>query len=191
MITIKKIRAEIEKWRDIPGYEGLYQVSNLGRVKSLNYNNTGKEGIMSFIPDKWGYLMARLSKDNKRSTFKVHRLVAQAFIQNPENLPQVNHKDEDKTNNRVYVNPNGSIDPSKSNLEWCTSQYNVNYGTARKRQSEKIRKPIAQFSMDGEFIEKYSSAKEAFEKTGIYKDGIARTARGLYKYSGGFIWRYA
>lgn len=114
----------MEEWKDIIGYEGKYQVSNLGRIKSLNYNNTGEEGILDGDTNKRGYKVVNLSKNGKGRTFLLHRLVAIAFIPNPNNLPEVNHINEDKNNNCV------------DNLEWCTSEYNANYGTRNKRISK-------------------------------------------------------
>ena len=121
-----------EEWRDIKGYEGLYQVSNLGRVKSL-IRGTGNQFRFSKVEvilkphlTKKGYFRLSLSKNNKRKSFQVHRLVAEAFIPNPNNYPQVNHKDENKTNNCV------------DNLEWCTNKYNCNYGN----HGEKISKAL-------------------------------------------------
>ena len=118
-----------EIWKDIVGYEGLYQVSNFGRVKSLaKYKNGNggskfwrKERILKPANTGRGYLMVVLIKEKKRTTYILHRLVAQAFIPNPNNLPQINHKDENKTNNVV------------SNLEWCDNKYNSNYGTRNVR----------------------------------------------------------
>ena len=107
-----------EYWKPVVGYEGLYEVSNLGRVKSLKF---GKERILKPQKDTSGYLCVTLCKNNNQCQFKVHRLVAEAFIPNPNNLPQTNHKDECKTNNIA------------SNLEWCDRKYNVNYGTRTKR----------------------------------------------------------
>ena len=115
-----------EEWRDIEGYEGLYQVSNLGRVRSLNCRgHKGCIGILTPRLDGKGYEMVALYKEGKARNTKVHRLVAQAFIPNPNNYPQVNHKDENKINNNV------------SNLEWCTVLYNNCYGTRLKRVSDK------------------------------------------------------
>lgn len=113
----------MEEWRDIKGYEGLYQVSNLGRIKSLNYRSSNREEILKLHNNKKGYKQIRLSKEKTRKSYLVHRLVAQEFIPNPYNLPEINHKDECKYNNVV------------ENLEWCTSKYNANYGTKIKRAS--------------------------------------------------------
>ena len=118
----------MEEWRDIKGYEGRYQVSNLGRVKSLKdrYGNY-REKILNPRNSIQGYLDISLYKNGVSKRFKVHRLVAEAFISNINNYSQVNHKDENKQNNRV------------ENLEWCTSKYNANYGTRNKRHSEKMK----------------------------------------------------
>ena len=102
----------MEKWIDIKGYERMYQVSNLGRVKSLKFN---REKIMNLTYNRYGYLTVKLSKDNIKKTYKVHRLVGIAFIPNPENKPQVNHKNTVRDDNRV------------DNLEWNTSKENLDY----------------------------------------------------------------
>lgn len=120
----------IEEWRPVIGYEGLYEVSSLGRVRSLDKYVKGKgyrlhKGkVLSPTKNKNGYLKVNLHCNGKRKTITVHRLVAQAFIPNPDNLPQVNHRDEDKTNNRV------------ENLEMCDVKYNLSYGTARIRERD-------------------------------------------------------
>ena len=110
-----------EIWRPVVGYEGLYEVSSYGRVRSLdryiNNNSFRKGKILKFSTNRRGYLKAHLSLNNKVKTYLVHRIVAISFIPNPDNLPEVNHKDEDKTNNSV------------DNLEWCNRSYNINYGT--------------------------------------------------------------
>ena len=111
----------IEEWRSVPGYEGLYEVSNTGRVRSLDkydsMNRFLRGRILRLFTDGLGYLRAQLYSNSKRKSFLVHRLVAQAFIPNPDNLPQVNHRDENPSNDNV------------DNLEWCDGKYNVNYGT--------------------------------------------------------------
>lgn len=116
-----------EIWKDIKGYEGLYQVSNLGRVKSLDYRHKGTSKVMSPGKQKNGYLNVGLWSGRKKETKYVHRLVAEAFVPNPNNWPEVNHKDECLTNNVA------------SNLEWCTSEYNANYGTRNQRMSKSKR----------------------------------------------------
>lgn len=120
----------IEIWKPIKKYEGLYEISSLGRVKSLNYNHTGKSKILKPAL-RGGYLAVSLFKNNNLKTFPIHRLVAIAFIPNPNNFSQVNHKNEQKTQNYV------------TNLEWCTQKYNVNYGTRSKRVSETMKGKFA------------------------------------------------
>ena len=111
----------LEIWKDIEGYEGLYQVSNLGRVKSLKVSKIKSERIRKSYQQSSGYISIVLCKNGKVTNHKIHRLVANAFIDNPDNLPEVNHMDEDKTNNCV------------DNLEWCDSSYNKNYGTRTEK----------------------------------------------------------
>ena len=122
---------DLEQWKDIKGYEGLYQVSNLGNVKALK-KRAGKsirnEKLLKTYIDKYGYVYTILCKNNKTHLATIHRLIAEAFIPNPNNLPQINHKDENKQNNNI------------DNLEWCTCKYNINYGTRTKRAFEKRRK---------------------------------------------------
>ena len=175
-----------EEWRKIQGQE--YEVSNFGRVRSLTrklWNGCGffvKEGkILKPRPLPTGYLRVNLSHDK---TYYIHRLVAEAFISNPDNLPQVNHKDENKQNNSV------------DNLEWCTGKYNVNYGTGRKRAAEKKRgkiinnKPILQCSRDGTIMRKFVSVTAASRETGIDNSHIGKVANGVNRTAGGFVWRW-
>ncbi len=160
-----------EVWKDVVGYEGYYQVSNLGRVKSLQtkaYSHAKKcaipvmrEKILKPFPDTDKYLMIDLKKDGNRNCQKVHRLVAKAFITNPDNLPQVNHKDENKQNNCV------------DNLEWCTNQYNSTYGTAKQRMAQKQKKKVLQISATGEIVNKWNSVNEATRDLGVSKNTIA------------------
>ena len=122
----------MEEWKNVIGYEGLYEVSNTGQVRSLDryvkYSNgrihLHKGKVLSPVKDKYGYLTVVLSCNGKQKTIKIHRLVAQAFLPNPDNLPQVNHRDEVKLNNCV------------DNLEWCSAKYNLSYGTARIRERD-------------------------------------------------------
>ena len=164
----------IEVWKDIPEYEGLYQVSNMGRVKSIGY---GEERILKPGKLKKGYLQVILFKDGKQKHFQVHRLVALAFIQNPLNLPQVNHKNEDKTDNRV------------SNLEFCTNLYNVNYGTRNERIIKSKSKPVAQYTLDGIFVGMYHSITEA-ARQGFKQPNISQCCNGKLKTYKNYIWKW-
>ena len=168
-----------EIWKDIEGYKGLYQVSNLGRVKSLNYRRTGKEGIMKGVDDGCGYLQVALSKDGKDKKCRLNRLVAQAFLENPNSLPEVNHKNEDKTDNCV------------ENLEWCDRAYNVNYGTGNKNRAEKRSKPLYSINKESGLVTYWESAKVASRQTGIAKQNICACLKGNRKSAGGHIWLYA
>lgn len=161
----------VEIWKDIEGYEGLYQISSLGRVKSL-YNS--KEIIRKTRINKFGYPYLNLSKNGKKKTFTVHRLVALAFLPNPDNLSQVNHIDEDKTNNRV------------ENLEWCSAKYNANFGTRNMRGSFKRYKKIICI----ETGKIYLSLSEASKQTGFSQSALSSACTGRYKTSFGFHWRY-
>ena len=160
-----------EIWRDIEGYEGLYQISNKGNVKSL-YN--GSERILKPRDNGRGYYKIELYNDGVRKYFKLHRLVAQAFIPNPHNLPEINHRDENKKNNCV------------ENLEWIRHIDNCNYGT----RNERISRKILQYSRSGEFIREWPSAIEVERLLGIHRVNIAQCCKGKRKSAGGFIWRY-
>ena len=164
-----------EIWKDIVDYEGLYQISNQGRVKSLKY---GKERIMKPGNNGDGYLFVWLWKNGERKKYKIHRLVAQAFLHNPNNLPQVNHKDEDKTNNKV------------DNLEWCSSKYNINYGTRNQRCVDKISKPVLKYSKNGELIKEWKSLADVERNLGYFKTNISNCCTGRYNSAYGFIWKY-
>mgnify|MGYP002523744471 CR=1 FL=1 len=214
-----------EVWRDVVGYEGYYQVSNLGRVKSLerfvkrgNHSIHVKEKFLKISINSMGYYFVVLVAKEIGKTWKqmrTHRLVAMAFIPNPDNLPQVNHKDENPLNNFVYVNPDGSVDESKSNLEWCDQKYNSNYGTSRERMIATRRKrydlkeltrkaratinakkesnadiPINQFTWDGKFVQRFASIAEACRRTNIARATISDCANDVSVHAGGFIWLY-
>lgn len=172
---------EDEIWRDIKGYEGIYQVSSKGRVKSLErvtVDSIGrkhhrKERILKDHMYK-GYLYVRLYDGPKR----IHRLVAEVFIPNLENKPQVNHKDENKTNNKV------------ENLEWMTAKENLNYGTRNERSAKALSKPVAQYTKDGEFVKIWPSQSEAERQLEISPGNICNALQGRYKTCGGFVWKY-
>ena len=187
-----------EEWRtavyDGEIYEGLYKVSNLGRILSLNYRNTGKAELMNPSEDKDGYFRVSLRKNKKTKTCKVHRLVAETFLPNPENLPEVNHKDEDKTNNFVFLNEDGSINKEKSNIEWKTHRDNINHGTRNERVSKaltngKKSKRVLQFSLTGEFIREWESTMEC-GRNGFNQGAVAACCRGEISHYKGFRWMY-
>ena len=169
----------VEEWRDIAGYEGVYQVSNLGRVKSLNYGRTGKEKCLEPWGNGGGYLQVSLRNNGKKDTPSIHRLVACTFIPNPNNLPEVNHKDENKENNNV------------SNLEWCDAKYNTNYGTARERMLKNmtgVHKLRPVLCIETDVI--YPSSSEASRQTGSSQGNITSCCQGKRKTSGGYHWKY-
>lgn len=170
----------MEIWKDIEGYPN-YQVSNMGRVKSLGNgsSNNSKERILKGGKTKDNYLYIGLWKEGKIKNYLVHRLVASAFIPNPNNLPQVNHIDEDKTNNRV------------ENLEWCDCKYNINYGSRNKKVVKSLSIPILQFSKTGEFIRKWNGTREAERELGINNGDITSCLKGRQKTAGNFRWCYA
>ena len=162
-----------EIWKDIPGYEGLYQVSNLGRIKSFRiWTGTmyvNKEHILIPQLGKRGYYCIGLSKNGKSKTTAIHRVVAKAFIPNAKNYKFVNHKDENKLNNNA------------NNLEWCTKQYNTEYSLAI---------PITQYDINGNYIAKYKSSKEAYRILNINYSHINECCNGKRKSAGGFIWKF-
>ena len=172
----------MEQWKSIAGYEGIYEVSDLGRVKSLKH---GKERILKPGKDRGGYLQVVLYKDGKKKMLLVHRLVADAFIPNQNNLDTVNHKDEVKTNNVA------------SNLEWMSQKDNLNYGTRNKRASEsKINHPSLSKKVQMldkktcELLATFPSTMEAERVTGIDQGSISQCCNGKYKSTGGYIWMY-
>ena len=165
----------MEIWHDIEGYEGLYQISNKGRVKSLY---KGSERILKPRLNSSGYYFITLCNDSVSKQFQLHRLVAQAFIPNLYNKPQVNHLDENKLNNCV------------NNLEWVTAKENNNYGTRNERITGRPFIPILQYSKDGEFIKEWPSALEVKRVLGIHNTSIIQCCKGKYKSSGGFVWKY-
>ena len=189
---------DIEIWKtavyDGEIYEGLYQVSNWGNVMSLNYNGTGKPRLLKPGKSKDGYLRVVLFKNKEKRTCKVHRLVAQTFIPNPENKPQINHKDEDKTNNFVFLNEDGSVNKEKSNLEWNTPKENSNHGTRTERMREtltngKLSKKVLQLSLSGELIREWPSAAEC-GRNGFNQTHVVDCCNGKRKTHKGFYWRY-
>lgn len=182
-----------EIWKDIIGYEGLYQVSSLGRVRSLNrsiliegkrtYFKEGK--ILKPLKAGAGYQYVNLWKCNHRNFVGIHRLVAKCFLPNPNNYNQVNHKDEDKTNNNV------------DNLEWCNAKYNMNYGNVGKKISKGVTAnngfsvPVVQFDLKWNKIGSFQSAADAERATGICASSIRKVClnRPKFNTAGGFYWK--
>ena len=198
-----------EVWKDVKDYEGLYQVSNLGRVKSLNYRGNGKEGILKGADNGHGYLRVGLYKEGKIKFYAIHKLVATAFLENPMGFTDVNHKDENKQNNRA------------DNLEFCSRLYNNTYNGRAKKIGEKIRgrkqseesirkraekirgrkqseesirkksKPVFSVDKESGLIMWWQSAREAERCTGIPHGNIINCCKGKYHSAGNHIWFYA
>lgn len=162
-----------EIWKPIKNYEKFYEVSNLGNVKSKRRNI-----ILKYNINNKGRPYVNLFKNKKAKTRTIHRLVAETFIPNPNNFPEVNHKDENPLNNKV------------ENLEWCDRKYNINYGTRKERIIKKQIKPVLQYDLKGNFIKKWNSIKEAqlFYNTNI----ISQCCKNKKSYNlvKGFQWKY-
>lgn len=182
----------MEEWKPISGYEGLYEVSNYGQVRSLDRTEKSKNGsyrfrkgcIMKLTVSVGGYLRVSLRNRAKPIKYLVHRLVAQAFIPNPDNFPQVNHKDENPANNCA------------GNLEWVTPKENSNYGNHRSRISAAVgrarKMPIIQLTKENKFIKEWGSGKEAEEATGINRGVISKVCKHKphYLMAGGYKWLF-
>lgn len=179
-----------EMWKQIPGYEGYYEISNFGKIRSVDryVKNRGgaalKRGKELAVSLKGDYYQICLYKNNIGKWFLVHRLVAMAFLPNTNGLPQVNHKDENTKNNRV------------DNLEWCDSSYNHNYGTRIERIADRRRgvsvgeKPIKQFDKNGVLLNTYESALKAANAVCGDNSAICKCANGKTKTSYGYIWKW-
>lgn len=181
-----------EFWQDIPEYEGLYQASTYGRVRSVERIVVFKDGRKKTFPPvllKYGkrrdYLKVDLCKNGKVVSISVHRLIAITFLPNFENLAYINHKSEVKTENQIW------------NLEYCTNSYNLNYGTAKYRISEKQKndkkksKPVFQYNLDGTILKRFPSIMEAERQTGFFHTHINACCLGKRKTAYGFKWSYA
>ena len=191
----------LEIWRtaiyDGEIYEGLYQVSNLGRFKNLNYRNTGKAELLNPGTNKDGYLQVCLSKNGEYKMCLFHRLIAETFLPNPENKPQVNHKIEGKKGkkiNMVIFNEDGTVNKERTTIEWCTPKENNDYGTRNERVAKAntngIRsKPVLQLSLSGDLIREWPSVGEC-GRNGFNKGAVAACCRGEKPQYKGFRWEY-
>lgn len=162
-----------EIWKDIEDYEGLYQVSNFGRIKRVT---TGR--ILKGGKNKDGYLLVRLYKNSIGSTKGIHRLVAKVFIPNPENKPEINHIDEDKTNNKV------------SNLEWMTAKENTNHGTRNGRMSRSKSIPIIATNIKTGESHEFYGTNECARQLGLSPGSICKCLKGRYRQTGGYTFQY-
>jgi len=189
---------ETEVWKDIKGYEGYYQISNKGRIHSLNRTITDKRGFKykkkgkELKPHKGenGYIYISLKKNNFTKTFTIHRLVATYFTFNPLRLPEVNHIDENKENNKA------------DNLEWCTHKYNNSYGTKNSRamqnrdssyvsiqNKKRLSKKVFQYDFNNNLIRIWPSTQEC-QRNGFSQGCVAACCRGEYKQYYGYKWSY-
>lgn len=177
----------MEIWKDVVGYEGVYQVSNEGNIRSVDRyvickNSTrfykGKQ--LSSCKDDKGYYRVLLAVAGKHKSCQIHRLVAEAFLPNPERLKEVNHKDENPSNNHV------------DNLEWCTKVYNLAYGTGRTRSIQSHRKTVLQYSLDGKLIAEHDGINAAARAIGKPNaaSGITKCCTGKSQTAFKCIWRY-
>ena len=191
----------LEIWRtavyDGEIYEGLYQVSNLGRFNNLNYRNTGKAELLNPGTNKDGYLQVCLSKNGEYKMCLFHRLIAETFLPNPENKPYINHKiegDKGKKINMVIFNEDGTVNKERTTIEWVTSKENNDYGTRNERVAKAntngIRsKPVLQLSLSGDLIREWPSVGEC-GRNGFNKGAVAACCRGEKPQYKGFRWEY-
>lgn len=176
---MRLIDAEI--WKDISGYEGMYQISNLGKVRSVDRvvhgrNDYFQKGIELKIFSNWNYDFVVVSRNGKSKRLYLHRLVAEHFVENPNNYNVVNHKDENKRNNKA------------DNLEWCTSKYNANYGKRNRKIAQKLGKRIARMK-NGKILQVYSSQADA-KRNGFSQSQISKCCNGKIKQHKGYEWKF-
>lgn len=176
-MTLQELLQENEKFLPIEGYPN-YVVTDHGRVISLNYKRTGEPKVLKPKKHNRGYQFVYLCMNGKQKNFYIHRIVAKAFLPNHENLPEVNHKDEVKTNNHI------------NNLEWCTTMYNSNYGTRNLKVAEALSKSVAQYTKTGFLVKIWPSINEAERSGGFDKSHISSCCKGRLKSHAGFVWRY-
>lgn len=170
-----------EVWRDIVGYEGLYQVSNQGNVRSLNWRNTGEVRNLFLKPHNQGYLQVELAKNGKRKMFTVHRLVALHFVIGYREGFVVNHINENKTDNRTI------------NLEWCNQSTNTKHSIVpnKKRKVRKCYLPVVQKKLDGTEVKRWESPVEVKHSLGFSDWSIKQCCLGNRKQAYGYMWQFA
>ena len=185
----------LEIWRTAiykgESYEG-FEVSNLGRIKSLNYRCTGRAELRKPFQGKDGYLRVGISKNKKKKTCYVHRLIAETFLPNPDNKPEVNHKiegDEGKTMNMVIFNEDGTVNKEKTTIEWVTREENNNYGTHNERAAKTHSKPVLQLSLTGDLIREWPSTAEC-GRNGFNQGAVWLCCNGKLPHYKGFKWCY-
>jgi hypothetical protein len=169
------------KWKfgnQLMTMNGLYEVSNLGNIKSLIKPHIKSEKILKPFKNENGYEIITLTKNKETKSYRVHRLVALAFLENEENYPCINHKDENRSNNNV------------DNLEWCTYSYNNNYGNRISKYCKKRYKKVNQYRLNGEFIKEWDSIKQISEKLKISSSGVIACCKNRFKQFKGYIWKY-
>lgn len=179
-----------EMWKDIKGYEGIYQISNFGNVCSLNYGKRGYAKNLVPKVNNCGRLWVELFNNGVKRQFLIHRLVGEAFIPNPDNLPQINHIDENPKNNCV------------ENLEWCTNEYNIRYFRERhpsharirkntERYNRRLDKPVNQIDRGGNVVKQWKDARTVVVEMGFNQWSITQCCDGKRHTAYGFRWQYA
>lgn len=171
-----------EVWKPITNFEDRYEVSNLGNVRSLKYRNSPRVELLVATVSVKGRKYVDLYRRGKRVRKQVHTLVATEFIPNPHNLKEINHKDENPLNNQA------------TNLEWCTREYNVNYGSRNSKHSKamtngKLSKAVGAYSKEGNLIHLFPSASEA-GRNGFNRSHVAACCRGDLNSHRGLVWKY-
>lgn len=189
-----------EQWKPIAGTNGMYEVSSTGKVRSNNYLGHGKQQELSLAKDQKGYLRVQICKDGRRQTVKVHREVAKAFIPNPENKAEVNHKDGNKENNHVsnleWATPRENTTHAynsglkEKTREWCRQMGSTIGRVALEKAIEKKKTPITATRLSDGAVFEFISQRDAAEKTGASQPNINKVLKGDRKSAKGFTFKY-
>lgn len=191
----------VEIWKPVVGYEGLYEVSNLGNARSLNYRHTNTIKNLSLSLNKNGYVQVKLWKNCKGKVLAVHRLVAETFIPNYDNKPEIDHINTIKTDNTVWLNEDGSVNYDKTNLRWVSHKENINNPLTIKdlskikignENAKSIYRAVLQYTKGGKLIKEWASMNSAARELKINRSGIwyCCNGRNRVKSYGGYVWRY-